>query len=210
MRRTIALWTDNSGADAAKSCVLTDMPGPKENKKLIGDCTSAFLAATTASDRAEALTSRAQGWYVQQHDSDAWVQDLQIAAALDPANAGVLSNLGYAYERTQHSTAAVEIFDRSIALKPEYYNYAGRASARFNLHDYDGAESDALKSNALRQNEIALTVLGDVAFIRSTSYDKAKKFWIAAYRLGDRDDGLIDRLKKAGVPIPPPDAGASP
>jgi tetratricopeptide (TPR) repeat protein len=205
LQAELALWATTSSA-AAQGCVLKDMPSSDDNKNLVGDCTRAFLDATTGKARADALTSRSEAWLILQRDTDKWVRDLEIAAALDPENAGVLSNLGYAYVRQRHSTAALPLFDRSVALEPAYYNYAGRASAKAGLGDIDGALADARKSYELRPNDIALTVLGDMTYAKTKSYDKAKPFWIAAYHLGDRDDGLIARLKDAGVPIPPPDA----
>jgi tetratricopeptide (TPR) repeat protein len=202
LKQELALW--NASAPAARGCVMRSMPGPDANPNLIGDCTQAFLQAGTAKARADALTTRAEGWLMLRQDEDRWRQDLEIAAAFDPADAGAQANLGYAFMRNRHSVAAATAFDRSIAIAPAFYNYAGRAAARFNLGDLDGAESDARQSNALQANEIALTILGDVAHARTKTFDKARDFWIAAYKLGDRDDGLMSRLKDAGVTVPPP------
>lgn len=128
-----------------------------------------------------------------------------MAAALDPDNPNTHTNLAFAYMRDRHSTGAIWEFDRSIAIKPTFTAYAGRASAKYNLHDLDGAFADAKKSFEIEPNMLALWVLGDVVYEKSKSYDEAKSFWIGAYRLGSRDDRLIQRLKDAGVPIPPPE-----
>ncbi len=208
LQHMLTLWTTTSGPDAAKKCVFDEKLG--DDKNLIGDCTRAFLDAKKPAEQSGALTTRAQAWLVLQHDEGASILDREIAVGLDPTNAGALSNLGFTYMQSRHSTAAAAMFDRSIAIAPAFYNYAGRAAARFNLADLDGAEADARKSNEFRRNDIALTILGDVAFARTKTYDKAKDFWIAAYDLGGRDDGLIGRLKDAGVPIPPPGSGSAP
>ncbi len=207
LNRELAQWSE--GAASAPHCVMTSIPGPQANANLVRDCTQAFLGADTPQARADALTARAEGWLTLRHDENRWMRDLEIAAAFMPADAGAQANLGFAYMHLHHSVAAAAAFDRSIAITPAFYNHAGRASARLNLGDLDGAEADARKSNTLQANEIALTVLGDVAYARTRTFDKAKEFWLAAYRLGDRDDGLASRLKAAGVTLPPP-GGAAP
>lgn len=195
--RQLALWQDNSGG--RKTCELTDMPGPEANDKLIGDCTIAFLAAKTPADRSAALTVRAVGWLQLAHDQDAHTADLEVAAALDPGNANVWANLGFAYMQQRHSTMGATMFDRSIALRPSFIAYGGRAAARLNIGDIDGAEGDAQRSNAIQLNELAMLILGDVAFARTKTYDKAKEFWLKAWQLGSRDDRLRARLHDAGV-----------
>jgi tetratricopeptide (TPR) repeat protein len=196
-RAELALWVQTS-ANAAAACNAADRTGDFAHETLIGDCTRAFLDAPTNGAKAAALTTRATAWLVLKANKEASAGDSIVAAGMDPT-AGNLSNL---------ATAAVWVFDRSIALEPSFANFAGRATARFNIGDYSGAFADAKKSFELRPNDIALTVLGDLAYQQSNSYEKAKSYWIAAYRLGDRDDGLIARLKEAGVPIPPPDDAA--
>ncbi len=200
LARELALWQDNSGG--RKTCKLTDMPGPEANDKLIGDCTLAFLAAKTPADRSAALTIRSVGWLQLAHDEGAHTGDLEIAAALDPQNAAVWTNLGFAYVGDRHSLAGATMFDRSIALEPTFLGYSGRASARLNIGDIEGAEADARRSNALQPNKLAMMVLGDVAYARTKTYDKAKGFWLEAYRLGSRDDRLMARLHDAGVSPP--------
>ncbi len=197
------LLTRTSG-NGARSCEAAAKAGDFKRPNLIGDCTRAFLDAATPADKAYALTSRSTTWLVAASDQDASTDDSIVAAGIDPS-ASNLSNLGFAYIRDHHSTGAIWVFDRSIALEPSFVNHGGRAVARFNIGDVEGAFQDAKKSFELKPNEIALTVLGDCFHAKEHNYDRAKSFWIAAYRMGDRDDGLIARLKDAGVPIPPPD-----
>jgi tetratricopeptide (TPR) repeat protein len=197
------LLTRTSGTGAS-SCEAAAKANDFKRANLIGDCTRAFLDATTQVDRAYALTSRSTAWLIAASDQDASTDDSIVAAGIDPS-AGNLSNLGFAYIRSRHSTGATWVFDRSIALEPSFFNHAGRAIARFNIGDVEGAFQDAKKSFELKPNDIALTVLGDCFHAKEHNYDRAKTFWINAYRMGDRDDGLIARLKEAGVPIPPPD-----
>src|SRR5262249_23755791 len=94
--------------------------------------------------------------------------------------------------------------DRSLTAKKTYFGFAARAGAKFALNDIEGAFADAKASFDIQPNIGALTILGDYFYAKTKSYDQAKDFWIGAYHLGDRDDRLIERLKKAGVPIPPP------
>jgi len=202
-RALIAFWTQTSTSGAA-GCMNAEKAGDMTRANLIGDCTLAFFAATTPAAKADALTVRSMAWLVAKSDEENAASDNIVAAAIDPSP-GNLSNLGYAYMRVHHSAAAIEEFNRSIVLQPNFANYAGRANAKLNLSDYKGAAEDAQKSNDMKPNEAALTILGDCAYATKKSFDEAKPYWIAAYHLGDRDDGLIARLKEAGVPIPPPD-----
>ena len=122
--------------------------------------------------------------------------------ALDPANADWLSNLGFTYLNARHSWAALQKFDRSIAIKPGFVAYAGRAGARYNLGDEAGAFADAKASFEIRPNPIALMVLGDLAFEKRHDPKSARLYWMGAYRLGERDDSLTARLKQIGVTDP--------
>jgi tetratricopeptide (TPR) repeat protein len=101
-----------------------------------------------------------------------------------------------------HPVAAVRAFDMAIAAEPDFANYAGRAQAKFNAGDFDGAEADANKSVSYSPNRIAYTILGDVAYARTKTFDKAKAYWWQAYNSGPPDDGLVRRLTAAGVAIP--------
>ncbi|HWA00055.1 MAG TPA: hypothetical protein VG841_07040, partial [Caulobacterales bacterium] len=74
-------------------------------------------------------------------------------------------------------------------------------AAEANLGERDEAERHARQSVQMQPNELAFTVLGDIAFDRG-DVDGAKRSWFAAYDLGDRDDGLIERLRQAGVADP--------
>jgi tetratricopeptide (TPR) repeat protein len=205
-RADLILQSKTSGkAPASAACTDADKAGDFGRKELIGDCTRAFLDGKTAREKADALTIRATARLVGSQDVNGSTTDYRIAAALDPENAGAHSNVGFAYLRLRHSTAAVWEFDRSIALKPDFYNYAGRAEAKYNLNELDSAIADAKKSLEIKQNDVALIVLGDSYHAKTKSYDEAKKYWIEAYRMGDRGDDLIARLKEAGVPIPPPE-----
>lgn len=206
VRAELSLLTKTSGrTPAAQACAEAEKSGDFAREGLVGDCTRAFLDARTPKEKADALTLRAIARVSATQDTTSAVGDHTIAAALDPDNSVPHANLGFAYMAAHHSTAAIAEFDRSIALEPTFIAYAGRASAKSNLGDTDGAFADAKKSLEFQPNELALTVLGDCVHERTGSYEKAKKYWIEAYRLGDRDDGLIERLKAAGVPIPPPD-----
>lgn len=202
----LTLWTNVSGDAAAskKACNAADASGDYSGPALIGDCTRAFLDANTPRDRAAMLTDRATAWLIGRHDEDNYLTDARIAVRLDPTDPLWRSNLGFAYIRAKHSTAAIDEFNVSIAAKPDFVNYAGRAEAKFNIGDYDGASADALKSIAYKPNEIAYLVLGDLAEEKG-DMAAAKQHWLDAYKSGERDDDLKERFEKAGVSWPPPD-----
>ena len=57
----------------------------------------------------------------------------------------------------------VAAFNRAVALKTGFVPLSGRAAAKYNLGDDDGAFADAKASFELKPNVVALTVLGDLA-----------------------------------------------
>jgi tetratricopeptide (TPR) repeat protein len=202
----IALWTKVSDpAFSEKACLEAKTEAELYKPTFIGDCTRAFLDAKSASKKADALTQRSMMMPVAKQERSAGLDDLRIAYALDPNNSDRMFNLGSGLVGDGRNHEAMEYLDMALKLKPSEYAYAARASAKFNLGDVAGAFFDAKKSFEIKPNELALTVLGDCLHAKTKSYDKAKGYWIAAYHLGDRDDGLVARLKDAGVPIPPPD-----
>jgi tetratricopeptide (TPR) repeat protein len=127
---------------------------------------------------------------------------MRMATALEPTEAGWWSNLGYLYLNARHSWAAEREFDRSLAVKLTPQALAGRAQARLNQQELDGAAEDARASFEMKPNEIALTVLGDIAVQRDDDQATARSFWLDAYALGSRDNGLMERLKTVGVTDP--------
>ena len=200
-RATLALWSTGAAPDAGRACLDAEKKSDFKRPNLIATCTAAFLAAPKGKDKAEFLTARALTWTVGQQDPTSATLDEQMAAALDPGNPDLHANLGYSYVNARHSWAAVREFDKALAIKESWTALAGRASARYNRGNADGAFADAKRSFELRPNEVALTVLGDL--FHDKKDDKgAKLYWMGAYHLGDRDDGLIERLKSIGVTDP--------
>jgi tetratricopeptide (TPR) repeat protein len=201
-RTLLRLWRTRSGAaDPAAACVE-----PRDNDDLlrpgfIGDCTAAFLAETRPARRAEILTVRSLAWLSAAQDREAATADNAIAAALDPGNPNMHANLGFSYLDAHHSWAASREFDRALSIRESWTALAGRAGAKYNLHDPQGAFADARRSFEIQPNEAALTVLGDLSHDRGDNV-RAKSFWMGAYQLGDRDDGLIERLRSVGVEHP--------
>ena len=127
--------------------------------------------------------------------------DKKIAVALEPGNLDWHSNLGFAFVDSHHSWAARREFDRALARKESWTALAGRSAAKYNLGDKNGAFADAKRSFEIRPNEVALIVLGDLAFERDNRAS-AKLYWMGAYHLGSRDDGTIERLISVGVDHP--------
>jgi hypothetical protein len=64
------------------------------------------------------------------------------------------------------------------------------------------AFEDCKKSFDIKPNQFALTVLGDIALKHFHDPKSAKMYWMGAYHLADRDDGLKERLKSVGVADP--------
>lgn len=203
-RDDIAAMLRTSKAGAA-ACTDSNASDPSHNATFVGDCTTAFLKAVTNKTKAEALTRRSRGWLASGNE---WAarQDAIVAAGLDTENPDTHTNLAFAYMRDRQSTGATWEFDRSIALKPTAIAYAGRAQAKLNLKDVEGALADAKKSLEVHPTALGSWVMGDAIFAHSKSYAEAKNYWVSAWRLGARDDRLIHILKDAGIPIPPPDA----
>jgi tetratricopeptide (TPR) repeat protein len=202
LRNLLRLWRTGSGAaDPAATCAQGSNDEAVRRPGFIGDCTAAFLAETTPARRAEMLTIRSMAWLVVAQDRDASTGDRAIAAALDPANPDMHSNLGFSYLDARHSWAASREFDRALAIRESWVALAGRASAKHNLRDPRGAFADARRSFEVQPNELALTILGDLSHERGDAAS-ARLYWMGAYRLGDRDDGLIERLRSIGVDHP--------
>ena len=202
VRASLRLWRTRFNAiDPAAACV-----GPRNNDDLlrpgfIGDCTAAFLAETRPAKRAEFLTYRSLAWLSAAQDINSAAADRAVAAALDPANPDMHANLGFSYLDLHHSWAASREFDRALAIRESWTALAGRSSAKYNLHDPSGAFADARRSFETHPNELALTVLGDLVHDRGDN-SSAKLYWMGAYHLGDRDEGLIQRLRSIGVDHP--------
>lgn len=202
-RRAVALWRASMGdRKAAGRCVMQALNGndPKV-KKMIGDCTQAFLLAKQGAAKADSLTTRATLWTLYDNDWDRATLDRRVAVGLDPGNHELYVNLGYAYLQTRHSWAARREFERAISRNRSFLALAGRAQARANLDDPDGAFADAKESFELQPNEAALGVLGDLVYDKGDK-EGARKFYLGAYKLGARDDRLIARLKELGVADP--------
>ena len=205
-RALLSRWRTRSGAgDPAAACAEPRNNDDLLRPGLIGDCTAAFLAATSPTGRAELLTTRSLAWLVAAQDQGASTQDRAIAAALDPGNPNMRFNLGFAYLQVHHSWAAAREFDRGLAIRENPLGLAGRASAKYNLRDPAGALADARRSLELQPNELAFTVVGDLS--RDAGHTAAARdFWLQAYRLGDRDEGLLERLRSIHVDHPETEA----
>jgi len=202
-REEVALWRASAtDKKAAGRCVMRELTGDgRTAKRFIGDCTQAFLLAKDGAAKAEALTTRATFWAVFDGDWDRATLDSRVAVGLDPGNANLHVNLGFNYLQTSHSWAARREFDRAIALQRSCLALAGRAQARANLDDPDGAFADARASFEMEANPLALWVLGDLVYEKGDK-DGARKFYLGAYKAGSRDDRLIARLKELGVDDP--------
>jgi tetratricopeptide (TPR) repeat protein len=195
----LARWQKTSPGDKAGSNCKT--PNGVIPSDLIGDCTRAFFNAKDGAARAEALTTRSIGWRTIENKEGAVIEDLRVAVAFDPTNAARYTNLGYAYLSSSHSWAASREFDRALAIQRDWLALAGRAAARSNLKDPEGALADALASMDLKPNEPATWVLANLAFDRGDQ-ENARQLYLTIYRMGSRDDRLIGRLKELGVADP--------
>ncbi len=196
----IELWRHATGrGDATKLCSDDRVPDKGSEKTIIGDCTKAFLEAKTGVARADALTTRSMAWLVITGDQKHSTEDLAVAKAFDPENVRRPINLGYSYLHSNHSWAANREFERALELEHNPYALAGRAAARKNLGDKDGALADAVASNELEPNEAATGVLADLAYERGDK-DQARELYQLLYERGSRSDEITERLRELGVP----------
>lgn len=201
-RMIVQLWRKRSAAEApGERCREAFNTATVDQPDVIGDCSAAFLAAPTAARKAEYLTYRSVAWAAGQQDSRRYLIDGEVAAALDPGNPDMLVNIGGLYNSVGRFHAAVQRLDRAIAAKPSYPAFTARAVARRGLGDSKGAREDAEKSMEIEPNMLAYWVLGDLARDEGDAQE-AKRLWMAAFRLGARDDRLMERLKSVGVADP--------
>jgi tetratricopeptide (TPR) repeat protein len=207
-RAKIARLSQGARPDPGKACLAAQDSADFAQPGLIATCTAAFLAAPSNATKAEMLTVRSTAWLSAQ-DEEAATLDRQVAVALDPDNANWHANLGFSYINVAHSWAGEREFDRSLAINGKSWAaLAGRALARRNLGKTSEAFADAKRSFEIQPNEIALTVLGDLAHDRKDEAS-AKLYWMGAYRLGAHGDDMIARLKSIGVTDPEHEAASS-
>ena len=199
----IAMWRKRSpGPQPEANCLAASQSGKFDSPTLIGDCTLAWLHSTTPKQKAEALTTRSIAWPIVAQDEYAASADKQIAVALEPENPDWHTNLGFAYLANRHSWGALQEFKISLAIKESAMVLAGSGNAKYNLGDFDGAFRDAKRSFEIEANEVALIVLGDIAFNRLKDPKSAKLYWMGAYHIGNHSDDLVERLKTVGVTDP--------
>ncbi|HEV7609674.1 MAG TPA: hypothetical protein VGO61_20230 [Steroidobacteraceae bacterium] len=195
-------WRDAThGSRAAQRCSKAAAIHKAGSSKLIGDCSRAFFEASTGKDKADALSTRSIAWLVVANSETSATEDMKMALAFDPANVERHINLGYSYLSSSHSWAANREFERALAIEKHWLALAGRAAARVNLGDTDGALADALESQQLHPNEAAGSVLADIAYDKGER-DRARVLYLEVYRLGSRSDQLLQRLSELGVPDP--------
>jgi len=198
----IELWRHSTrGGNAAKLCNAARMADKDEAREAVGNCTKAFLEAKTGVAKADALTSRSTAWLVAIGSQKNSTEDLSLARAFDPEDVHRRVNLGYSYLLSNHSWAANREFEKALAMVRDPFALAGRAAARLNLGDKEGALADALASNELEPNEGATGVLADLAFDRGDR-DEALELYLLIYERGSRQKDLIERLHELGVPDP--------
>ncbi len=202
-RDSIALWRSTEKDEkSARRCRSRSLAAADPNlKQLIGDCTQAFLLGKDGPAKAEALTTRSTAFLVLDNSYDRATLDHRVAAGLDPTNPDMFINLGFAYIGVRHSRAAIQEFDRSLALRPHWMALAGRASAKYNVDDIEGAQADALESLKQEPNVVAAGVLAAIAYEQGEK-DKARDMYLAMYQMGSRGDEVMARLVELGVSDP--------
>jgi tetratricopeptide (TPR) repeat protein len=202
-RASVELWRGSiKDKDAPGRCVMQDLKaGDARLKALISDCSAAFFAAQDGPARAAALSTRSTIWPMLGGSWDLTTVDRRVAAGLDPKNPEHYVNLGWAYIAVRHSRAAIQEFDRAIALKPSPLALAGRAQAHANVGENREAFADAKASFEMQANGPALSVAADLTYDRGDK-DQARDMYLGAYQLGLRDDRLVARLKELGVDDP--------
>jgi len=203
----IQRWRDAvKGGDAAKRCKQARAIHKGGASKLVGDCSRAFLEASTGGAKADALTNRSVAWLAVANSPKSTTEDMRMALAFDPGNSERRVNLGYSYLASSESAAAMREFNSVLAGEKQWLALAGRAVARANLGDTEGATADALESQKINPNEVATTVLADIAYEKGDR-DRARGLYLDLYRLGTRNDRLFERLSELGVADPARAAG---
>jgi tetratricopeptide (TPR) repeat protein len=192
--------------DPGEACTTGDVSDKQQAAAIVDACTAAFLSSSDAAKRADFLTARATASVIEESGYDAAIADYKIAAGLDPAEPNWHFNLGYALLQIRHSWAARNEFNKALELglrndQTKALALAGRAQANYNLNDADTAFADAKAAYEVQPNPAALEVLGDLAFDRDDK-KAAKTFWLNTYRMGERDDRLLERLASVGVTDP--------
>lgn len=193
--------------DEAALCELNDSLDGKARAELLFDaCTRAFLDSGDAEERAGFLTVRAAARQIIEQSPGAGYDDLSVAAGIDRHHGIRYVNTGFALLQKRHSWAARNDFDRALELGlPQdlmtALALAGRAQANFNLEEREAAVADARQSIEIEPTEAATWVLGDVASADGNE-ELAREMWLATYRLGSRDDRLMESLKSVGVDDP--------
>lgn len=194
------------GDEAARCEISTSLSDRALAEQMFDICTRAFLDSSDPEKRGDYLTVRATVRQVIEQSRAAGYDDLRIAAGIDPENGNRHVNTGFSLLQGRHSWAARNEFDKAIAMGLSSdlntaIALAGRAQANFNLEDRDAAIADAKKSFEIEPNEAAAWVLGEIAFAEGDK-NLARTLWMESYRLGSRDDGLIESLKSVGVDDP--------
>jgi tetratricopeptide (TPR) repeat protein len=204
----IGWQTPSDTATAVHNCNTAQTDADFRQNTIIGDCTRAFLYATTNKARADALTQRYTAIELWKQRRDAGLSDLRLAYAFAPENPAHAFNLSSLLASIGRGREALKYVNIAIAQNPDAYGLGERAAIEYDLGDVKAAFMDAKKSFELKPNEIALTMLGDYFFEQKHDTNAAKLYWLGAYHLGDRDDSLKARLEKIGVAWPPPETPA--
>jgi Flp pilus assembly protein TadD len=193
--------------DEAAVCELSDALSDQARAQVIFDaCTRAFLDSGDPLKRADYLTVRATARQTIEQTLGVGYEELSLAAGIDPHNGTRYANTGFALLQLRHSWAARNDFDRALELGlmsdlVTAVALGGRARANFNLEDREAAVADARRSIEIEPNESATWVLGDIASADGNN-ELAREMWLATYRLGSRDDRLMDNLRSVGVDDP--------
>ena len=194
------------GKEADRCDMNQSMRDRTQAQKIVDACTWAFDHEKDRQKRADLLTVRAVMSVVAKQDSEANFTDLQIAAGLDPKNPDRHLNYGYALVNIRHSWAARNEFDIALSspalrAKSKAIALTGRGQASLNLGDPPAAKADAKASHELGPSAANSWLIGDIAFADGDK-DLAKKYWLAAYRMGARDDRLYANLRSVGIDDP--------
>ena len=191
----------------SERCNMNQSMGDRvEAQKLVDACTWAFDRETDSKKRADYLTVRAVMSVIAKQDSEANFTDLQIAAGLDPENPDRHLNYGYALVNIRRSWAARNEFNLALANPTirtisKAIALTGRGQAHLNLGDFSAAKADAKASHELQPSAVNSWLIGDIAFAEGDK-EAARRFWMASYGMGARDDRLLANLKSVGVHDP--------
>lgn len=119
----------------------------------------------------------------------------------DAAMARAYRGMGITYRRATQLRAAIEMYDKAIALHPDDVidDFINRGNAYDEAGDFDRAMADYAEALKLAPGNGRVHFERGIAYERHRMMDAAKKEFVAAYRHGLRAPDLYERMRVHGI-----------